>query len=141
MSGLPLKKMQTIQATAPAAHIEHLGDELSRIFCMLPSFAAVLSVNKHWNAKVIVLKTAWAHSLQKQAVTVAPFASPSPRVCARVIGFDINEALLELPPRVVPDVTLFPEVPDEYPVYSPTYPAYSPTSPAYSPTSPAYSLP
>ena len=133
MSGLPLKKI-----SAPAAHIGHLDDELSRIFCMLPSFAAVLAVSKDWNAKAAALKAAWAQSLERNAVTVAPFATPSPAVCAKVIGLDIDEALLERPPRGVPDVTLAAESSDESTPYSPTTPAYSPTSPAYSPTSPVY---
>ena len=142
MSVLPLKKMPTISASAPAAHIGHLSDELSRIFYMLDSFAAVASVNKDWNAKATALKAAWAISLKKEAMTVSPFASPSPRLCATVVGIDIDETLLESPPRRVPDVLLFPQASEEYsptsPLYSPRSHAYSPTSPAYSPTSPAY---
>jgi len=142
---MPLKKMPTISASAPAAHIGHLGDELSRIFCMLPSFAEVASVNKSWNATATALKAAWATTLNKQAITVAPFATPSPRVCARVVGLDIDDTLLESPPRGIPAVILFPQASDESPrspSYSPTSPSYSPTSPAYCPywpTSPAYS--
>jgi len=119
---------------------ESMLPQLERVLCMLPSFAAASCVNKTWRDAVHTLKHDWAVNLCIKALDVPPNVTPSPRMCARILGFDIEEKFLS--PFMAPiihelDSSDGSDDEDEYVGYVPTSPSYDPTDP-FDPTSPPY---
>ena len=123
MEATPTWKRPRDDGTPP--HIEDLGDALARLLCFLPSFDAIACTNKRFNDEVAGLKESWANAMYRDRVTVAPFARPSPRACANLIGLDIPVHLLaDPPPRARCEVQLAapePEIPFEFVPTSPTW--------------------
>ena len=114
------RNTKTIDATV-------LWPQLDRIFCMLPTFAAVLHVNKTWHSVVLRIQADWSKTLELRGMHTSPRSNPTPRVCAKLLRLEIDHKCLT--PVVVPVAR---EEEEEW-GYEPTSPAYSPTSPAYSP--------
>ena len=118
---------------------EPMLPQLERVLCMLPSFAAASCVNKTWREAVQTLKHDWAVNPHVTALDVPPNIVPSPRMCARILGFDIEEKFLS--PFVAPivheldssDGSDGSEDEDEY-----EYVVYVPTSPRYDPCDSVY---
>ena len=114
------RNTKTIDATV-------LWPQLDRIFCMLPTFAAVLHVNKTWHSVVLRIQADWSKTLELRGMHTSPRSNPTPRVCAKLLRLEIDHKCLT--PVVVPVA----REEEEECGYEPTSPAYSPTSPAYSP--------
>ena len=109
---------------------------LERAFCMLHSFDAVQCVSKEWNEVVKKLQTDWWAHPYTRSLDAPPNATPSPRLCARVLRFQIDERFLVPGMRAHPRAA--PQTATHRGSYTPTSPAYEPGGGSDTPTSPAY---
>jgi hypothetical protein len=75
--------------------VDMIWEQLDRVFCMLPSFCAVMFVNKSWSEVVLKMRRDWASALRSMNLSVAPRANPSPRTFARLLGMVIDDKYLE----------------------------------------------
>lgn len=104
------------------ADVDSIWQQIDRIFCMLPSFAAVACVNRAWNRCVHAIKNEWKAELLSYGMDM-PY--PSPRICARINRMDIDEKFL---------VPFTPPPPTTHQISTSESGGYEPSSPAFSPT-------